>query len=220
MPISEDEFVGYYPTLYHMAEPDSWPQIEQYGLLSTSALLDLFEYNGGSRKAIEAMHRPASVVIENKVVGRAVVRDQKPLRPSQLEKCLVGMTNEQWFRLLNSKVFFWPTEERLNTLLNGREYRNKEQLVIEIPTKELFERCTDKIRLSPINSGSVLYDPQKRGKFTFQPIHNYDFLERKKKRGIKNAVAEVTVDYAVPNISTFCNRVVKVKGTDVLEQYV
>jgi len=52
--------------------------------------------------------------------GRAVVRDQKPLIESKLEKSLEGCTVEEWHRLLNRHVFFWLTKERLQTLLCAR----------------------------------------------------------------------------------------------------
>jgi len=41
------------PTLYHMAERGSWPSIREHGLLSTSALLDLYGKQGAEREAIE-----------------------------------------------------------------------------------------------------------------------------------------------------------------------
>ena len=40
------------PTLYHMAECGSWPSIRRHGLLSTSALLDLYGVQGAERDVI------------------------------------------------------------------------------------------------------------------------------------------------------------------------
>src|SRR2546429_180882 len=51
--ISIDQLVAHFPRLYHMAEAGSWPSVEQHGLLSTSALLDLFEVTGEKRRDIE-----------------------------------------------------------------------------------------------------------------------------------------------------------------------
>ena len=42
-----------YPRLWHMAEVENWELIQRRGLLSTSALLDLFQYEGAKREAIE-----------------------------------------------------------------------------------------------------------------------------------------------------------------------
>jgi Family of unknown function (DUF7002) len=49
MAITPEEFANHYPCLYHMAEANIWPSIEKHGLLSTTALLDLFEVNGNRR---------------------------------------------------------------------------------------------------------------------------------------------------------------------------
>jgi hypothetical protein len=43
-----------YPVLFHMAEDGSWESIRERGLLSTSALLDLFEVEAEERFAIES----------------------------------------------------------------------------------------------------------------------------------------------------------------------
>lgn len=200
MAVTIEKLIESYPTLYHMAEAGTWARIRENGLLSTTALLDLFEKDGIERFAIESAHRPASVSIDHEKYGTATIRDQKPMREKALLNCLDEMTPQEWYRFLNGKVFFWPTRERLLRLLNGKEYRDRTQLVIEVSTEQLLNRYHDRVSLSPINSGSTLYVPQRRGRSTFQGIDTYPFEERRKSRGIKNAVAEITVDYSVPEI--------------------
>jgi len=63
-----------------MAEAGSWPSIRRHGLLSTSALLDLFEVTGVERVRLESQRRPETVKIEHPEHGEALIRDQKPLR--------------------------------------------------------------------------------------------------------------------------------------------
>lgn len=204
MAISTYEFVRHYPSLFHMAEANTWNSIRTHGLLSTTALLNLFEIDGVVRKEIELSHRPSSVEISHEMYGKALIRDQKPMRPSALAKCLVGVSPTQWLQLLNSKVFFWPTEERLLRLLNGKEYRDRTQLVIEVSTDKLLKAHSCSVTLSPINSGSTLYNAQQRGMSTFKSLSSYPFEERRRKRGVKNAVAELTVAHSVPDIEDFC----------------
>jgi hypothetical protein len=43
----------FYPRLFHMSHSGSWPSIQQHGLLSTTALLDLFEVKGKERESLE-----------------------------------------------------------------------------------------------------------------------------------------------------------------------
>jgi hypothetical protein len=79
-----------YPRLYHMAEEGSWPSIREHGLLSTTALLDLFEVPDEERYALEACRRPDSVAIHHPVHGTAWIRDNKPINETVLRRTLKG----------------------------------------------------------------------------------------------------------------------------------
>ena len=192
-----------------MAEADSWDSIREKGLLSTSALLDLFEVNGKDRFAIESCHRPKSVTIEHPKHGRAVIRDQKPMRERSLLKCLRGITPRKWYEFLNGKVFLWATQHRLESLLNARAYRQKEHLVLKVDTRNLLSKHGPTVLLSPINSGSTIYRPSARSIKMFQPLKSYPFEERRKKRGVANAVAEMAFEYGIRDIRQFVVRVEK-----------
>jgi len=207
--ISLDELVGHYPYLYHMAEADSWGSIQEKGLLSTSALLDLFEVNGEDRFAIESCHRPKSVIIEHSKHGRAVIRDQIPMRERSLLKCLAGITPQKWYEFLNGKVFLWATLHRLESLLGAQAYRKKEHLILKVDTRKLLTKYASTVLLSPINSGSTIYRPSVRGIKTFQSLNNYPFMERRKKRGVANAVAEMVFEYCIRDIRQFVVRAEK-----------
>lgn len=191
-----------FPRLYHMAEHDAWPSVERHGLLSTSALLDLFEKTGPERERLEAAHRPESVSILHPVHGRAVIRDQKPMSDGGLRRCLTGATPREWYLILNAKVFFWPHEERLKTLLDAHAYRKHRQCVITVDTRKLIAGHGDRILLSPMNSGATKPMPHPRSPETFLPIADYPFDRWRRKRGkALKAVAEVAVTHSVPNVS-------------------
>lgn len=210
MAITQDQFIALYPRLYHMAQAGSWPSIKRHGLLSTSALLDRFEVNGDERQAIESKHRPDCVEITHPIHGRVTIRDQKPMRETALLKCLAGTTPAEWYALLNGRVFFWVTENRVLTLLGARAYRNTEHDVLTIDTRSFLERYVSRVALSPINSGSTVYNPQPRGLDLFRPLESYPF-EIRRKYG-KNAVAELTVAHSVPDLRDFVTRVERRRG--------
>jgi hypothetical protein len=212
-----EQVVELYPQIYHMAEHGSWTGIEKNGLLSTTALLDLFEYRGKERFAIESEHRAKSVPLEHPLHGRAVIRDQIPMREEPLRKCLIDMVPREWYELLNRNVFFWPTRERLMQLLSARAYRDRTHDVLTIDTGKLIARYQGALRLSPINSGSTLYKPQPRGRRTFSSMNDYPFEERRKLRGKNNAIAEMCVDYSVPDIQDLVVCVIKMRGPDETE---
>jgi hypothetical protein len=204
MGITATDLARRFPKLYHMAEAGSWPSIQEHGLLSTSALLALFEVNGDRRKALEASHRPECVSITHGIHGTAVIRDQKPMDDIGLRKALSdGLTPSQWYRILNAKVFFWLSIGRLNTLLSAKAYRNKRHTVLVLNSARLLERHADRVMLCPMNSGCTKPFPHPRGKSTFLPLAQYPFDEwDRKRRGIEPAV-ELTVEGGVPDAAEF-----------------
>jgi hypothetical protein len=212
-----DELVQHYPRLYHMANAGTWESIRNRGLLSTTAMLDLFGINGRKRFRIESCHRPESVEISHPQFGTAVIRDQAPMRERALDKCLDGVGRRAWYELLNRKAFFWVTEARVLILLGARLYRGKEHTVITVDTASLLGQHADQVTLSPINSGNTLYNPPARGYYTFRRIAEYPFDERRKKRGVANAVVELAVDYSVPDLVDHVMTVDVRRGDQILQ---
>ena len=192
-----------YPRLYHMAAEGSWPSIQRHGLLSTSALLDLYEVCDPQRTTIEAAHRPAAVRIEHPAHGRATIRDQIPLSDRGLERALQdGLTLTDWYRLLNERVFFWLTEDRLERMLRAAAYRNYEHDVLTLNSEPLIHDHAAEIELSPMNTGCTKPYPHPRGKDTFQPLDIYPLAARKKSHRA-DAVVELAAMRSVPNVADY-----------------
>src|SRR5262245_54555730 len=107
-----------------MAEHGSWPSIARHGLLSTSRLLDLYQVDPKLLIRLQTQHRPESVEILDPILGRAVVRDQKPMNERVLARVLDdGLKPADWFRVLNKRAFFWVSLTRLKVMMNARAYR-------------------------------------------------------------------------------------------------
>lgn len=194
-----------YPLVYHMAAVGSWPSIQRHGLLSTTALLDLFEVPADRRHALETRKRPESVVITHHKHGTATIRDQKPLHDSMLARCLRGRVSvEDWHRLLNGRVFFWVDEKRLNDLREARAYRKQRQTVIFADTRQLVARYATRIRLAHINTGATRSVYHFRDLTTFKTIEDYD----------RPKVVELTIDRSVPDLAEFVVRVEEIGGPD------
>lgn len=205
MGVTPEELAKIYPRLYHMAEPGSWESIRKYGLLSTSSLLTFFGIDGPARQEIETHRRNKSHEIRHAKHGRAVIRDQKPIVESKLKAALQDCTLEEWYALLNSRVFFWLTKERLKVLLSAREYRNKPHTVLTLETLAIAKDYQPSITLSPMNSGNTLPIAHPRGIATFSKMADYPFQERLK-RGLHYTVVELAIDRGVPNIVNYTIR--------------
>jgi hypothetical protein len=193
MGVTPEELAKTYPRLYHMADAQSWESIQKHGLLSTSSLLDLFEVKAHEREEIEIHRRPESVPIIHEKHGRAVVRDNKPIIESKLRTALKNCTLEQWYRLLNKFVFFWLTEERLQTLLCARAYRNHPHAVLTLETLPFVRKYEHRIVLSAMNSGNTQPIAHERSPETFKRMRDYPFQERAR-RGDYYQVVELAVE--------------------------
>ena len=197
-----DQLISKYPLLFHMAEPGAWENIREHGLLSTTALLDLYEVKEPKRSRLKSEWRRQS----ESIAPGVVIRDQKPMSPRSLGRVLEDMTPEQWYSLLNRKTFFWATLERLKRMLNAGSYKDDPHDVLTVDTRKLVERHRDLISLSRINSGAIPPAYAKRGSGTFKSIKAYPTIRR------KTDVAEVVVEYHVPDIVDFTLSVERWKG--------
>lgn len=211
--MTEEDLVALCPRLFHMAEDGAWPSIRDHGLLSTSALLDLYGVTGAARDAVEAQRRPAGFRLERPGLPGATVRDQLPMSDAGLARCLDDeLAPSDWYRLLNGRVFFWPSAKRLERLLGARAYRGKAQTVLTLDTASLLAAHGTRVELSPINSGATIFSGPRRGLGTFLPLARYPLAQWRAKRGAADAVVEVTVTGGVPDAAAHTLRVQRVLG--------
>lgn len=205
--MTANEFISHYPRLYHVAESGSWSSIQKFGLESTSALLDRFSIAGQERDAIESTWRGAKVQLKHDQFGSIVIRDQTPISHTKLTQCLRDMTASEWYRMLNGYVFLWPSLQRRDRMLCS--YQNQHHDVLTIDSKQLLAQYSDKMMLSPINSGSTLYNPALRGRDTFVPFDQCPFSEwlRRRRKRPEEVVAEVTLSYRISGIELVVQRV-------------
>ena len=205
-----NELVTDCPTLYHMAALGSWPSIRQRGLLSTSALLDLYQVKGEARHSIEEERRGESVILEKERLPSAIVRDQLPMTDGGLLRCLPKhLSPSNWYKILNQKTFFWFTKDRLLRLLNAETYRNEAHDVLEVRTRGLLDNYFDKVWFCPMNSGSTKPMAHPRNENTFRRIPDYPYSDWRPKRARGERVDEFAVDDGVLDIGKYVTRVVE-----------
>jgi hypothetical protein len=199
-----------------MAHQGSWPAIRDNGLLSTKALLDLYQVHGQARRAIETSRRPALAHISRPGFPAATIRDQKPMSDTALRKCLQdNLKPSDWYKILNGYSYFWLSRGRVRKLLQARAYRDSLQTVMIFDTAGLVARYQKRIRLSAINSGSTIRNALPRGLKTFLSIEEFPFAERAKRRSLADNVVELVIDHAVPDVATFVLTVCEVRGSEV-----
>lgn len=191
--------------MYHLTDAANWQSIQQHGLLSTSALLDVSGVQGRERELIEQQQRTQQMTLAN----GAIIRDQTPMPPTALEGCLRGMTPHEWYALLNSRVFFWFEMERLNRLLKANQ--KSPQIVMVLDTEQVLAAYAEQIALTPINTGNARRRPAMRGRQTFVPYKTW--VESRwaseaealgtKMRPKSHSPVELTILDAVPDAMNF-----------------
>ncbi|GHO72751.1 hypothetical protein KSD_05220 [Ktedonobacter sp. SOSP1-85] len=138
-----------------------------------------------------------------------LIRDQKPMPPTALERCLHEMTPAQWYSLLNARVFFWLDPERLNRMRGAMKERP--QIVLSIDTERLLARYAEQATLTPINTGNARRQPARRGAATFVPYTTWlqsGWLSESKAldtrpRSRSHQPVELTITPAVPDVLDF-----------------
>jgi hypothetical protein len=205
-------------SIYHLADAENWLSIQRYGLLSTSALLDLAGVQGKERENIERQHRARQITLAN----GTVIRDQKPMPPAVLERCLRGMIPQEWYALLNTRVFFWLDIERLNRMLKANYGRP--QVVMTLDTEKLLAVYVEQAALTPINTGNAFRRAALRGPQTFVPYQTW--VESRwaseaealgtQARAKSHSPAELTITGAVPDIMDFVTRTTFLEPNELL----
>ena len=201
------------PRLYHMAERGAWRSIRTNGLLSTSALLDLYGVHGERRFELESQRREDIVPLHANGLPVAKLRDQLAMDDSGLSRCLMGGINARdWYETINRKVFFWLTEARLYKFSNARPYKDGEREVLVLDTRSLIAAHRKDVWLCPMNSGATKPRAYPRGPDTFSRIEDYPYNKWRRKRGAGKRVVELCVDDRVEDVGQFVQRVYVVKG--------
>ncbi|MCU0870577.1 MAG: hypothetical protein MUF30_13465 [Burkholderiales bacterium] len=202
--MTPEDLARQHPLLHHLTEPDALDNLHRFGLLPASTLLDRFDVPAAARVALERRRRPERVRLEHPQLGHVTLNDNQPLTEKALVACLDdGMTPEQWLLALNARVFFWPTTDDAAGHLAARFNRGRDKLLLSFDTLALARAHAARIELAPINTGSTIRKPARRGRGTFTPLGAYSYAEWRRLRGGHDRIREVTVVGGVPDVMAY-----------------
>ena len=197
-PMTPDAFLKRHPLLFHMAHPGSLESIKRHGLLSTASIVDLLHLSDRDRDRLCSRHRPEIVPLSQKDGGIFYVRDQKPLNPACLARCLEGgITPSAWYRTLNSRTFLWASRSRLEGLKTAKSYRDGSHLILTLSASRLLSRHYAEISVTTFNTGSAIRRAKRRSLASFVPLSGYDPREH------GAPIVEVTIPDRIADIGDF-----------------
>ena len=193
------DLAGRHPRLFHVTTPGAAAAIRRHGLQTTRQLVARFKRPRADRTRLTTARRPGPVPLHHPDEGTATLNDNLPLSERALERCLDdGLTPADGLTMLNDRVFFWPDDAGVQSLLRARINRTRPRDVLVFDTRKLIEPVAARTELSPINSGSTLRKPARRGRGTFTPLRQHDYPTWRKLRGGHDRIREVTVRRGVP----------------------
>jgi len=183
--------------VYHLTDASNGLSIARDGLHPAAILL----MKAGVPEVDANTFRREAATLQN----GATLRDQRPMPPNALSRCLdPPLTPEDWYGLVNRRVFFWLDRDRLSR--HWAVGRRSPQIYYTVSTKRLLERYATFAELSPFNSGSALRRAAKRGHRTFVALidwiqhgWNKEALPGAAPRSSSHKPAELTVRRSIPD---------------------
>jgi hypothetical protein len=200
--MTPEDLAARHPVLFHLAEEAGLPSIERYGLVPSEELVRLFEIEEPRARRLLAERRPTRVELRHPVHGLAILNDNRPISDAMLMNCLDNdLRPSDWMRMLNARVFFWPSAKKLAGLADALLNLGRRKVVLKIDTLSLAQAYADRMELSPFNSGSATRKPARRGLDTYTPLQALSYRDWQRKRGGTDTLTEVTVVGSIPDLA-------------------
>ncbi len=202
-------------TVYHLVDAGNWPSVQKLGLMSAARLMAA---SGEVKDNTPRHHRP----VAQRLASGILIRNQKPMPPAALARCLKsGLVPEDWFELLNSKVFFWLDIERLNRQRHA--CKDAPQIALVIDAARLLSNYSTVATVAPINTGNAMRAAVPRNRTTFVPYErwvvdgwNHEVIPGAPRRPANHRPVELTIDDAVPDIMEYVVSVVALRADEGL----
>ena len=189
---------------FHIADAENWSAIQRIGLHSATALIARDGLSAEEARPF-ASYRHQSM----RLPSGAMIRDQRPMPPSALGRCLdAGLSPQAWYDLVNGKVFFWLQVERLDRHLAA--CRARPQVVVTIDLRRMLARHGEAAFVTPFNVGNARRQPASRGHRTFVRLDVWletrwesEALAGRPARARAHPPAEIAIEGSVPDLMEF-----------------
>jgi uncharacterized protein DUF7002 len=113
------------------------------------------------------------------------------------------MSEAEWYRTLNRRVFFWLTERRLQRLRAAQHNRQQQHDLLILDTARVLEARAADVELAHLNTGAVFRAATyPRGEGTFRTIATYPWKERLRVARTE-PIVELTVLDALVDVERF-----------------
>lgn len=194
--MTPEAFAARHPRLWRLAARGAADGVRRHGLLPAAEL---------ARRAGVALPdtpRPGPVDLTLPDGTPVRITDNRPLSFAKLAPALDdGLTPEAWLAMLNARVFLWPDRRLGEGNRRARARLGYDSEWHGYDTAALLGPVWDRAEIAPINSGSTVHRPARRGLATFAPLDGLDWAAWRRRRGraAPDVVKEVTIRGGAPH---------------------
>lgn len=155
--------------IYHIVDRANWAAVQAEGLLPADMLVRR-AHGSNSEALLRRQRRRGETLLPSGVR----LRDQEPMPPAALDRCLVGgLSSSDWYALINRGVYFWLDPARLRRHLRALK---GPQVLIELDGEALAQSYRADAFVTAFNTGAAMRRAAARGPGTFVPYG--DWLEK------------------------------------------
>jgi hypothetical protein len=190
--VDVEQLAKRFPNLWHVTFAGGWDGIDRHGLLRTIDVAPL----GCEELRPEVTRVEASDGLQ--ITLRNQLRSRVDPTPS-----LDGVTPAEWWRLVNSRVYFFCRQSHADQLVASYLGQHLVQEVIKLRTGPALELVADNVEVTTVNVG--VFPRTKgpsRGPNNFVPLDEYPVADVGK-------IREITVAARVPLSSSAITSVVR-----------
>ena len=189
-------FAARHPRLHRLGMEGAHEGVRRHGLLTAAQIA------ASAGIVLPTTPRPGPIRATLPDGTAVTITDNLPLSFEALAPVLDdGLTPEDWLAMLDDRVFLWPDRRLAAGNLRARRrlgYASEWQCY---DAATLLTPVWDRAEIAPINTGSTVRRPARRGRATFAPLGALDWDAWRRARGRKapDRVKEVTVRGGAPD---------------------
>lgn len=184
-----DQLADRFPVLWPVTFDGGWKGIADHGLLRA---IDVAELRCSE-------HRAEITPIEAPAGFRVVLRDQIRSRIDPTPY-LDNLTPAEWWRVINSRVYFFCRQRDADVLVDAYLRRRHVQEVIKLRTSQVLRPVMDAVEVATVNAG--VFPRTKgpsRGRSTFVSLSDFPAAQASK---IKEITVQVPVRISSPAVTS------------------
>jgi hypothetical protein len=173
---------------------------------------------GNPSSSLVRTHRSTGL----RLTSQIVIRDQRPMPPQALARCLTdNLRPEDWFELLNSKIFFWLDPKRLNR--QRMACGSEPQIALIVDGRHLLTNYGAMASVTPINTGNAMRAAARRNFTTFVPYERwlldawtYEEVPGATPRPMHHRPVELCISDAIPDIADYIIEIIPLAAGEIL----